>query len=90
MPNRHRNAPSLRRWTGYRTRYAPRAIARLAARLAFNLAFAFCCFSYATTSWQASQRLRMRDLVVNIAPQRRQDLVMVSSNGRMPGFWGSR
>jgi hypothetical protein len=68
----------------------PRSNARLAARRAFSRALAFCCFSYATTSWQASQRFRMRDFVVKTAPQRRHDFVIVSSNGRMPGFWGSR
>jgi hypothetical protein len=62
----------------------------LAARRAFRRALAFCCFSYATTSWHASQRFRMRDFVVNVAPHRLQDFVIVSSNGRMPGFWGNK
>jgi hypothetical protein len=63
---------------------------RRAARLAFKRSLAFFCFSAETTVWHASQRFRIRDLVMKAAPQRRHCFVMVSSNGRIPGFLGRR
>jgi hypothetical protein len=63
---------------------------RRAARRAFNRSFAFFCFSAETTDWQASQRFRILDRVMNSAPQRRHCFFMVSSSGRIPGFFGRR
>jgi hypothetical protein len=63
---------------------------RRAARRAFNLSLAFFCFSAETIDWHASQRLRMRDRVMNGAPHRRHCFVIVSSSGRMPGFFGNK
>ena len=63
---------------------------RRAARRALSRSLAFFCFSAETTSWHASHRLRMRDRVTNSAPQRRHCLVMTSSSGRIPGFFGNK
>ena len=63
---------------------------RRAARRAFNRSLAFFCFSADTTVWHASQRFRIRLRVMNSAPHLRHFFVIVSSNGRIPGFLGRR
>jgi hypothetical protein len=63
---------------------------RRAARRALRRSFAFFCFSAETTDWQESQRFRIRERVTKSAPQRRHFFVIVSSKGRIPGFFGNK